>query len=126
MRIISGQSGGLFFRVNTDFFNEYAGYLFEINSAGMYRISTSQRFNVSLTPLQNWTVSSALLRGNTASNMLQVIARGSSLFFYANGVYLTRLTDANYTLGVIAFLAASDGRIRTEVVYSNLRVYALS
>jgi len=53
---------------------------------------------------------------------LQVIARGSNLFFYANGAFLVQLSDTNYTSGVIAFLATSDGT-PTEVVYSNLKVY---
>ena len=59
------------------------------------------------------------------TNTLQVIARGSNLYFYANGAFLVQLTDINYTTGDIAFLAASDG-IATEVVYSNLSVYPLT
>ncbi|HYX48737.1 MAG TPA: serine/threonine-protein kinase, partial [Ktedonobacteraceae bacterium] len=85
MRILSGITGGLFFRVNTDIFGEYSGYLFEITTAGKYRISLfSQRINATITPLRNWTFSSALRQGYTASNTLQVIAQGNSLSLYAN------------------------------------------
>jgi serine/threonine protein kinase len=126
VRIVNGQSGGLFLRVTTDIFNEYAGYLFEINSTGKYRISTSERFNASLTPLSDWTLSSALKQGNAATNTLQVIAQGSNLMFYANGVFLVQLTDTTYTSGVVAFLASSNGTIPADTVYSNLKVYPLS
>ncbi len=37
VRILSGQSGGLFFRISTNFFNQYSGYLFEVDSTGRYR-----------------------------------------------------------------------------------------
>ena len=127
VRILSGQSGGLFFRINTDIFNEYAGYLFEIDSAGRYRISVSGNYSSSSTPLQNWTNSSALRKGNNVSNTLQVIAQGSNLLFYANGVFLVQLKDTTYnTSGVVAFLATRNSRISADVVYSNLNVYPLS
>ena len=126
MRILSGHSGGLFFRVSTNFFNDYAGYLFEIDSTGRYKISSSQGYSFNITALQDWTTSSALKKGNQATNRLQVIARGSSLSFYANGVFLVRLTDTTFTsAGVVAFLAESTGT-QTEVVYSNLKIYPLS
>ena len=126
VRILSGQSGGLFFRINTDVFNEYYGYLFEIDSAGKYRISVSGNYSRGSTPLQGWTTASALKQGNAATNTLLVIAQGGNLMFYANGVFLVQLKNANYTSGVVAFLARSDGRTSTEVVYSNLKVYPSS
>jgi hypothetical protein len=126
MRILSGHSGGLFFRVNTDFFDNYSGYLFEVDSTGRYKISSSQNFTYGSTVLQDWKASSALKTGNQATNTLQVIARGSSLSFYANGVFLVKLTDTTFTAaGVVAFLASSAGT-QTEVVYSNLKIYPLS
>src|SRR6266849_7363261 len=52
VRILSGHSGGVFFRVSTDVFNTYTGgYLFEIDSQGDYRISG---FNGSVQPLHDW------------------------------------------------------------------------
>ncbi|HJT54890.1 MAG TPA: protein kinase [Ktedonobacteraceae bacterium] len=125
MRILSGHSGGLFFRVNTDIFNNYSGYLFEIDSTGRYKISSSSNYTFNVATLQDWTASSALKQGNAATNTLQVIAKGSSLSFYANGVFLVKLTDTSFTAaGVVAFLASSVGT-QTEVVYSNLKIYPL-
>ena len=120
--ILSGHSGGLFFRISTNILNQYAGYLFEVDSIGRYRISASQNYSSSINPLlQDWTASPALKQGHNVINTLQVITQGSNLFFYANGAFLVQLADTNYTSGVIAFLATSDGT-PADVVYSTLRV----
>ena len=124
LRILSGQTGGLLFRVNTDVLGEDSGYLFETNSAGKFRIALfSQRFTATITPLLDWTYSAALRQGSTASNTLQVIGQGSTLSFYANGVFLVQLTDSTYSSGMIAFYATTDGKVPADVVYSNLKVY---
>jgi serine/threonine protein kinase len=124
LRILSGQTGGLLFRVNTDVFGEDSGYLFEVNNAGKFRIALfSQRFTATITPLLKWTYSAALRQGGTASNTLQVIGQGSTLSFYANGVFLVQLTDSTYSSGMIAFYATTDGKVPADVVYSNLKVY---
>jgi serine/threonine protein kinase len=127
MQILSGQTGGLFFRIGTNIVTEYYGYLFEIDSAGKYRISVSGNYSRdSITPLKDWTFSTALQQGYTASNTLQVITQGSDLMFYANGVFLVQLTDTTYTSGVVAFLATSNGTVTADVVYSNLKVFQMS
>ncbi len=126
-RILSGLSGGLFFRVSTDVFGEYSGYLFEITPTGTYRISLfSQRISTTITPLKNWTFSPALRHGYATSNTLQVIAQGSSLSLYANGVFLVQLADSTYTSGVVAFFATTDGIKQADIVYGNLRVYPIA
>ena len=123
-RILSGLSGGLFFRVSTDVFGEYSGYLFEITATGKYRISLfSQRISATITPLKDWTSSPALRQGYAASNTLQVIAQGSSLSLYANGVFLVQLADSTYTSGLIAFFVTTDGIKQADAVYDNLKVY---
>ena len=123
VRILSGHSGGVFFRVSTDVFNTYTGgYLFEIDSQGDYRISG---FNGSVQPLHDWASSSALKKGNAVTNTLLVVAQGGKLLFYANGMFLAEVDDTTYTSGVIAFLASTTDT-NADVVYTNLRVYQLS
>ncbi len=124
MRLVSGQSGGVFFRLGTVFLvGAYTGYLFEVDGASRYRIVSSSDYSIgNPTILQNWTTSSAL-RGGSASNTLQLIMNGSSLSFFANGAFLTHLTDTGYTSGQIGFLARSDGTTQADVAYSNLKVY---
>jgi eukaryotic-like serine/threonine-protein kinase len=127
VRILSGLTGGLFFRINTDVFGEYSGYLFEMNNTGKYRIALfSQRITATITPLKNWAFSPSLLQGSTAKNTLQVIAQGTTLSFYANGVFLVRLADSTYSGGVIAFFATTNGTTPADVVYSNLNVFPLA
>jgi eukaryotic-like serine/threonine-protein kinase len=126
VRIVSGQSGGLFFRITTDIINRYAGYLFEIDSAGRYRISMSGNYSSGSNPLQDWTTTSALKQGNSVTNTLQVIAQGSSLLFYANGMFLVQEPGQTYSSGAIAFCATSDGTTTADVVYSNLKVFQMS
>ena len=126
-RILSGVSCGIFFRVSTDVFGEYSGYLYEITTTGKFRISLfSQRISATITPLKNWTFSPALRQGYASSNTLQVIAQGSSLSLNANGAFLVRLVDSTYTTGLIAFFATTNGIKQADVVYGNLKVYPKS
>ncbi len=127
--ILSGHSGGLFFRTNADALGAYSGYLFEIDSQGKYKISSSQNFSTGEgnTTLQDWTPSSALKTGNTAKNTLQVRAVGTDLSFYANGVFLANFQDSGFSSGDIALLATtSTDATSADVVYSNLKVFTLS
>ena len=123
MKINSGHSGGLFFRVNTDLLNRYAGYLFEVDSKGNYKISTMSYTTINALPGHNWTSSASLKQGNAVKNTLLVIVRGNTFLFYANGAFLTQVTDSTYSAeGDIAFLATTSDT-PADVVYSNLNVY---
>jgi hypothetical protein len=124
MSIQSGHSGGLLFRMSE---TPGQGYLFEVNSQGQYKISVSSDFDLgSLTTLRDWTNSSALKTG-TANNQLQVIAKGSTLLFYLNGVYQpSPIQDTTLSSGNIGFLATSENGDTTNVIYSNLSIYPVS
>ena len=123
MRIVSGQSGGLFFRANNQGID--AGYLFEVNSQGEYRLSSSADFTGGRTTLQNWTASSALNKGFDVNNTLEVIVQGSTLKLYANGGFLTAVQDAAFPdTGYIGLQASTDNQNQSaDVVYTNLKVY---
>lgn len=123
MKINSGHSGGLFFRVNTDLLNRYAGYLFEVDSKGNYKISNMSYTTANALPGHNWTPSASLKQGNAVKNTLLVIVRGDTFLFYANGAFLTQVTDSTYSAeGDIAFLATTSDT-PADIVYSNLNVY---
>lgn len=127
MIITSGHSGGIFFRVSTKTLGAYAGYLFEVDNTGRYKISKSSNFSTGTgdATLQDWTSSSALKVG--AKNTLQFIANQGNLSFYANGAYLTTLQDNSFTYGNIALLATTTtGGEDADIVYTNLSVYGLS
>lgn len=125
MTMFSGHSGGVFFRLGTNLIGNYDGYLFEVDSQGQYKISQEQ--GVSITPLKDWSHGPALRTGYHVTNFLQLVVRGSTFLFYANGKYLATVQSSYYSqAGEIGFLATSvSGGSDAEVVYSNLRVYAL-
>ncbi len=123
MTINSGHTGGLFFRLSTDIFNNYAGYLFEVDSKGNYKISTVSGSNTTPLPGHDWTQTTALKQGDKVKNTLQVIMSGNTFLFYANGTFLTLVTDTTFSSeGEIAFLASTAGS-NADIVYSNLAVY---
>lgn len=120
--LLKGHSGGLFFRFSSGAFGTYNGYLFEVDSKGNYKLSI---FAGSI--IQDWTPSSALKTGYNVTNTLAVIMKGSAFALYANGAYLTTLTDSSnaFASGNVAFFA-SAANTDTEVVFSNLGVYPTS
>lgn len=125
VNILSGHSGGVFFRLGTNLIGNYDGYLYEIDDQGDYKISYEQGSGINV--LKDWSATPLLKSGDHQTNLLQLIARGSTLTFYANGKYLTQIQDSyDTTANTIGFLAtASQGGSDAEVVYSNLKVYAL-
>lgn len=126
--ILSGHSGGLFFRVGIKPFGAYSGYLFEIGADQRYKISASGNFSTGTnnTILQDWTPTSLINKVGT-KNTIVVLARADQLSFYVNGSYLTSVQDATFTLGNLAFLATtSPGGADADILYSNLKVYQLS
>ncbi len=126
MRIVNGQSGGVYFRMSNSIIGTYAGYLFEVDATGRYRVQSSGNYSFGTpTTLQNWTNTTALNKGGTA-NLLQLLMRGSNLSFYANGIFLTQLSDTGFASGQVAFLARSDGSTPTDVVYTDLNIYHIA
>ena len=125
VNIFSGHSGGVFFRLGTNLIGNYDGYLFEVDSQGDYKISYEQGTGINI--LKDWSATSFLKSGYRVTNLLQLIARGNTFMFYANGKYLAQIQDNYYSAAnTIGFLAtASLGGNDAEVVYSNLKVYAL-
>jgi eukaryotic-like serine/threonine-protein kinase len=130
VNIISGHTGGVFFRATTvSLLQAYAGYLFEIDSLGNYKISRSNNFTTGggNTMLHAGMVPSGFKTGNGIKNTMQVLAQGTNLSFYINGVPVTTLQDATFASGNIALLAtASVNGAAADVAYSNLQVFSQS
>jgi hypothetical protein len=119
MKIIRGDSGGLVFRGN----NAAAKfYVLRVGRDGTYDLFTTK----------DMTHSTSLAYGNSPSinknlgqgNLLAVIARGSSIYFYINKQYVGSMTDGTYQSGQIGVLA-EDNTNPTDVAYSNLQVWKL-
>lgn len=126
MTMLGGHACGVFFRVNTDLFHNYTGYLFALDSQGNYTFSRSSNFSSGDVPLKEGTISSGFRTGYNVKNTLQIIANGSALSFYVNGVFLDKVQDATFASGNIAFFAsATDNSTDADIAYSNLRVFAM-
>ncbi len=79
--------------------------------------------NTTPLPGHDWTQTTALKQGDKVKNTLQVIMSGNTFLFYANGTFLTLVTDTTFSSeGEIAFLASTAGS-NADIVYSNLAVY---
>lgn len=125
INLFSGHSGGIYFRLSTNLLGHYDGYLFEIDGQGDYKISYQQ--GTGNRALKDWSATPLLHHGYHVNNLLQLVAHGSTLTFYANNQFLTQVQDSYDTsANTIGFLAsASQGGNDADVVYSNLRVYVL-
>ncbi|GHO81332.1 hypothetical protein KSD_91030 [Ktedonobacter sp. SOSP1-85] len=119
MRIVQGHSGGIFVRFQ-DNGGVYGGYLFEISSAGEYKISS---VNWQANALIDWTPSSAIKMGG--KNTLAVITCGHHFKFYVNTTFLGQTSDDenSYTSSSPIALAALAENSPTEIVFSNLNIY---
>jgi len=130
VNIISGHTGGVFFRATTvSLLQAYSGYLFEIDSQGNYKISRSNNFSTGEgnATLRAGVIPSGFKVGNGVKNTMQILAQGTSLSFYINGVWIATLQDTTFTSGNIALLAtASANGTAADVAYSNLRVFSQS
>jgi hypothetical protein len=70
------------------------------------------------TTLVPWTQSSAILSGSNP-NQLEIRTKGDQLSFYANGRYLTRITDSeNFRRGLAGFYTSEA----SEVAFDNLEI----
>ncbi len=88
---------GMIFRVK-DVDN---GYEFAVSGLGDFYVGKVE--NGKYESLLTWTTNSAIVKGS-ATNYLQVTAKGNTLSFYANGTLLTTLTDASFSEGRVGTL----------------------
>jgi serine/threonine protein kinase len=119
MIINYGFSCGLLFRLYNN-----QGYFFDVGKGGNYSIYTWGTPKI----LQDWTNSNPIaINGGYQLNTLEVIAHGSDLLFYINGVYMTQVQDATYGMGNIGFACEANNTTGPgEAVFSNLKVYSSS
>lgn len=116
MRIIQGDCGGLIFRYDTT--NDKNFYQFRVCQDGIYVLSNSY----SITLARN--SSSAIYTGLNQSNLIAVVANGSTLDLYVNNQRIDSVSDSSYSQGEIG-VAAIYITGPTEVVYSNAKVWTL-
>jgi hypothetical protein len=125
--IMKGGCGGISFRGNSKANN---GYTFvvcaastEITSAGYWALRVlsagSYYGNVAEGP------SPAIHTTYGQTNVLAVVAIGSSLTFYANGQKLTTITSTTYTSGQIGLESSGEQGVLEVIMFSNVKVWAI-
>ena len=120
MKLIKGDCGAIIFRVdsaNTSF------YYFRVCQDGSYALylSTNNTVSTLITSQSN----SAIIAGFNQSNLVAVVAQGSTLDLYVNQQKVDSISDSTYSHGKIGVVADGVGNHPTEVVYSNARAWKL-
>ena len=116
MTIVKGDGGGISFRFdNTNF----SGYYFFIDKLGDVQLWIFNNGNFGQL-LSDY--STAVNTGLNQSNLLEVVANGSTIDLYVNNKKIDSVSDSSYSQGQIGVFAA-DNNGPTEVVFSNAKVW---
>ncbi len=119
MTILNGDGGGLLFRANS---SAVHFYLLSFTHDGAFDLFVSKDQNHS-TDL-NFGNSSAIKKGIGQTNLVTVVVRGSSIYFYVNKQYVGSVNDNTYKSGQIGVFA--DARTAaTAVAFKNVLVWKL-
>lgn len=97
-------------------------YRYDITGNGLFMIERHNSDGSWTRLVPDWTLSPALNQGLNVTNQLEVLATGSSLTFYANGVLLTQLNDTAFSSGTIGFDAGTFGGGNLQVTFDNLGI----
>lgn len=120
--LLRGDIYGLVFRLSP-FSKSF--YALELNSQGEYRFILAQGSNpLNWLTLIDWTRSSAIESGYNHTNTFLIVETGSHFRFYINKqLIVPSFSDANYSDGLIGFLAGGDSGNGTEASFNNVWVF---
>lgn len=119
MTIMKGECGGIVFRNDAATSKDY---IFSVCQDGSYKLFLYMDNTHSNTLTSN--SSSAIHTGLNHSNVIAVVANGSTLDLYVNNQKIYSRSDSTYSHGQIGFIADASNN-PTEVVYSNAKVWTL-
>jgi hypothetical protein len=125
MTIIAGDMGGIVFRAHNGG-TDSSLYFFGVGQDGSYGFGTYTRSirSYSSDESSSSTVAAtiSIKRGLNQVNVMTVVAHGSTITFYVNGIRIDTVSDSSFTSGAIG-LYAFDNMNTTEVTFSNLQVW---
>src|SRR5437879_5745668 len=105
MRIVKGDGGDILFRDDT----KGNGYYFFIDQNGIYRFGTYNNCpdNCTLSPLRDTSDSTDIKTGLNQSNLVAVVAHGSTIALYVNHIVFDSVdvSGSNYSQGHIGVFA---------------------
>jgi eukaryotic-like serine/threonine-protein kinase len=119
MTIIKGDVGGMIFRADSANNTYYSFFVAQNGYYSLYACTPCKSLVSRFSPSIN--------RGLNKTNLLAVVAMGTTITLYANHQQLASVTDNTYNLGQIGLIASPGPNTRnpTEVVYSNAKVWPL-
>ena len=118
MTILKGDRGGLFFRRNGV---QGPYYYFSIKTDGSYELDS---ISGSTTHVLQRGTSLVIKKGLNQSNLIAVVAQGSSITLYVNRQSIAHVGDSSNSHGLIG-LAADATDQPAEVAFANANVWAL-
>ncbi|MHB8595979.1 MAG: family 16 glycoside hydrolase [Ktedonobacteraceae bacterium] len=123
MMVAQGDAGGLIFRANTSG-QSPAFYYFRLNQDGTYYLFLYVDSTATNARTLAHGTATGFNTGLNQTNLVSVVAKGSTLALYVNKQQITSVTDSTFTSGQIG-LAAEYINGSTEVVYTNAKVWQL-
>jgi hypothetical protein len=117
--ITEGNQGGILFRANGA---NGTFYLFRIGTDGSYALDRYNGKQHSATLASGF--SDAITIGLNQANQLAVYAKGSALYLFINGQYVTGLKDSTLSSGQIGVVAL-DYSVPSQVAFSDAQVWKL-
>jgi hypothetical protein len=119
MTITRGDEGGVIFRANNTNSNFY---YFRVGHDGYYALFLSKGNNLNTTLAED--TSSAIKTAPGQTNMLTVIARGGTLYFFVNKQFVKSVSNTTFTHGAIG-VVAGDLTHPTDVAFTHAEVWQL-
>ena len=117
MTIVSGDAGGITFRVaNSNF------YLFAITPDGSYHLDLVNGNGLALPTVLKQGTSSAIHKGLRQPDLIAVVAFGNTFDLYVNNQHIDTVTNSTLSSGNIG-LAAEEVSNPTAVMFSNVMVW---
>jgi len=121
-QILQGDSAGLTFRYNN---TTSTSYIFYVGQDGSYELLICTGTNCH--DLVTTSTSSAIHQGIGQTNLIAVVAQGSTITVYVNHQQLASVNDSTYSHGQLGLAASpfTTGGHPTEVAYTNAKVWKL-
>jgi len=123
VNIVQGSLAALVFRFNA---LSSGAYAFAVTPQGVYvleSVAGSSQTNAKILAGAN---SSTITPGLNQSNLLTVIARGTTINIYINKQFITTITDSTSSSGQIGVLAGASGpNLPVDVAFSEMQAWKL-
>ncbi|MFL5627656.1 MAG: hypothetical protein ACJ788_18925 [Ktedonobacteraceae bacterium] len=119
MNIVRGDAGGFVFRANN---SASKFYILSIGRDGTYFIAVSK--DASHNTQIGYGQSTVFKQNPGQSNLLTIVVRGNTMYFYVNKQFAGSINDGTYKSGQIG-LIVDNRSTSTDVAYTNAQVWKL-